>query len=103
MGNGARRYSPSSFVTSTTCATCSAGLVAVTVTPGSTAPLWSVTCPMIDAVLWPAAGDPASARRPTTSTTTLDRTHHEAPNVVPRIAACLSPGTGPGPLGVTSG
>ena len=43
IGNGARRYSPTSFVMAVTCGTCKAGLVAVTVTPGSTAPLWSVT------------------------------------------------------------
>src|SRR5215510_4974967 len=34
----------------TTDGTCSAGLVAVTVTPGSTAPLSSVTCPLMVAV-----------------------------------------------------
>ena len=56
IGNGARRYSPTSFVTAVTCGTCKAGLVAVTVTPGSTPPLWSVTCPMMLAPEpWPAA------------------------------------------------
>jgi hypothetical protein len=38
-------------VTAVTWGTCKAGLVAVTVTPGSTAPLWSVTWPMMLPVL----------------------------------------------------
>src|SRR5947207_10185934 len=47
MGSGVSRYSPRSLVTSVTCGTCSAGLVAVTVTPGRIAPLSSLTCPMM--------------------------------------------------------
>src|SRR5215510_723443 len=47
MGSGVIRYSPRSFVTLVICGTWSAGLVAVTVTPGSTAPLSSLTWPIM--------------------------------------------------------
>ena len=48
-------------------ATCSAGLVAVTVTPGSTAPLSSVTWPTMLAASWPASGAPLKVTTTDTS------------------------------------
>src|SRR6266851_7532263 len=54
------RYSTRESVTATTDGTCRAGLVTVSVTPGSTAPLSSVTCPSMPAPSWPA---PALAGR----------------------------------------
>jgi len=49
MGSGDRRYSPRSSVTLTTDGTCSDGLVAVTVTPGNTPFVLSVTIPVMPA------------------------------------------------------
>jgi hypothetical protein len=47
IGSALIRYWPWLPVTTATSRTCSAGLAAVTVTPGSTAPLSSVTTPMM--------------------------------------------------------
>ena len=49
IGSGDRRYSPRSSETLVTEGTCNAGLVAVTVTPGRTAPVLSVTTPEMPA------------------------------------------------------
>src|SRR6266404_2095964 len=53
------RYSPRESVTATMDGTCRAGLVTVTVTPGSTAALSSVTVPSMPASCWPAITEPA--------------------------------------------
>ena len=66
IGNGDRRYSPSESVTAVTDGTCSAGLVAVTVTPGRIAPVLSVTWPMMPAGFdapWPAVAIVAAGSR----------------------------------------
>ena len=57
-GSCVKRYKPSLLVTVSSCGTCSALLFSVTLTPGSAAPLGSVTVPSILAVLtnWAAAG-----------------------------------------------
>src|SRR3984893_17657166 len=58
IGNGVSRYSPWSSVTVDISGTWSDGLFAVTVTPGRTAPLSSVTWPTIPAASWPAVALP---------------------------------------------
>ncbi len=67
IGNGVRRYSPCASVTAVTDGTCSAGLVAVTVTPGRIAPVPSVICPMMPAAdalpPWPAVAIVAAGSR----------------------------------------
>src|ERR1700687_2943593 len=78
IGSGVRRYSPRESVTATTDGTCRAGLVTVTVTPGSTAPLSSVTWPSMPAPSWPA---PALAERANSiskriAAVPLDRSNH---------------------------
>src|SRR5262245_39265950 len=55
IGSGVSRYSPRSSVTTVISGTCSAGLVVVTVTPGRTAPLVSLTWPMMLAGAWAQA------------------------------------------------
>src|SRR5262245_11407181 len=55
MGSFVNRYSPRASVTVETDGTWSDGLVAVTVTPGITLPLSSVTTPMIAVDSWAMA------------------------------------------------
>ena len=69
MGNGDRRYSPRSSDTLLTDGICRAGLVAVTVTPGRTAPELSVTKPEMPAGLpppWPTVASAADENSVTT-------------------------------------
>ena len=77
IGNGDRRYSPSESVTAVTDGTCSAGLVAVTVTPGRIAPVLSVTWPMMPAGFdapWPAVAIVAAE----SSSMTINKTMNAA-------------------------
>ena len=64
IGSGVMRYSPCALVTSVTSLTCKDGLLAVTVTPGSTPPLSSRTWPRIADACWAmaAAGTANHAR-----------------------------------------
>ncbi len=62
-GNGVRRYSPLLSETATTDGTCKAGPVALTVTPGRTAPDVSVITPTMPALLC-AAGTTGKAKTP---------------------------------------
>src|SRR5438309_7710330 len=75
IGNGDKRYSPRSSETLVTEGTCNAGLVAVTVTPGRTAPLVSVTTPAMPAGFpppWPAIAGAANRTRLTTTKQTIN-------------------------------
>ena len=71
-GNGVRRYSPLDVREATTEGTCKAGPVALTVTPGKTAPDVSVITPTMPALLW-AAGITGSANTPISPITLASR------------------------------
>src|ERR1043166_6970481 len=60
IGSAVSRYSPSASVTAAMLPTCRAGLVAVTVTPGRTPPLSSVTMPTMLASWAYARVDPSN-------------------------------------------
>src|SRR5262245_871968 len=74
-----------------TCGTCSAGLVALTVTPGSTAPLSSVTRPMMLApVPCAAAGAASSPTKRLTIAIAIPQRARNRPEML-RIYTPLSP------------
>src|SRR5262249_6247004 len=83
-GTAGKRYSPSGFVTAV-CTPIIAGLLTVTVTPGSTAPLESATLPLIVPVELappPCANACADANRHAASTATKMESPRRLMNVL---------------------
>src|SRR5271154_322733 len=101
MGNGVRRYSPCASDIVVTLPTCSAGLVAVIVTPGTPSPLSSLSWPTILASVCCAAATPPNAA---TSRSAAKHTASPRPPRTPRdtIDMLSSLLTGYGPVCVAA-
>src|SRR5258708_3651119 len=89
-GTPGSRYVPSTPVTVVR-APCSAGLVAVTVTPGSTAPLESVTLPVSDPLVAPTV---CACTRPAAKIDRIPTTPHTTIRLL-RMTLSLMPSAGP--------